>query len=1008
MRGLCLAAVVVLLQAALLSRQGGGPPYSPQDALSTFRLAEGFQIELFAAEPLVADPIAMEVDEAGRVFVVEMHGYPLDVSGTGRVVMLADSDGDGKPDRTQVFADGLRLPTGIMRWKRGLIVTDPPDVWYLEDADGDGRAEIKRKILTGFAKTNPQHTMNSPVYGLDNWIYLANEGPVRTIRYHDEFGDPGTEVGFAGNSSAPHLPVDAGGRNVRFRPDTFELDMLSSRGQFGQTFDEWGHHFLNTNNRHIYQEVMPARYLSRNPALLVPNVVEQLPDYRQPADVFPITRNPEFQLLTDVGVMTAASGVTCYLADLFPPEYRHAAFVAEGAHNLVHVDALSDHGVTFRASRMFEGREFLASTDPWFRPVNFYLGPDGALYVIDYYRKILEHPEWLDETTAKSNALYEGRDRGRIYRISPRGTPPPAWMNRTGLDRSSPTELVQALANPNIWWRRHAQRLLNDRKPRQAIAPLTRMALTGASAVGRVHALWTLEGLGRLEPDLIERTLHDAVPGVRENAISLAERHLQRSPALAGALLRDTNEADPKVRFQLLLTLGSIDTPEARTIWRRLLFDNVDDDWMQIAALSAARWDALELWRTAVDRFGSEDTRPRRTLIGRVASAARTPAAIGDILRRTTDSAPPAQAWWRIATLDGLATALRGSNRPGGDFDPERELVVKMMFADDDAGVRHASLQLLTVVGLPSTAASAPLLQRAERLVADRQADAAARVDAIRLLALHDVNRYAATLRELLTESEPGPVQMAAIRALGDGQDASIAATFVQLWDRWPPAVRGEAVRAMVRDPARIPVLLDAVAGGRIKSTEIERPLRIRLMMVDDARLRERARTLLVDPIVRSEQTATAHSAVIARYSEAAARGGDQERGRQVFNRVCASCHQFRGGNGAAFGPDLGEVRNRLPAALVLDILEPNHSIADRFELWTIELSDKTTTAGVVAAETPSSITLHQPGGLETTVPRDRIVSMHIAETSAMPEGLESQIDPQAMADLIAYIKGGR
>jgi putative membrane-bound dehydrogenase-like protein len=440
-----LMAALALLGASLVA-QRPGPPYSPRDALKTFRLADNFQIELFAAEPLIADPVAMEVDERGRTYVVEMPGYPLDVGGSGRIMLLHDTDRNGTPDRSTVFAAGLRLPTGIMRWKKGVIVTDSPEVWYLEDTDGDGRADVKRVMLTGFALTNPQHTTNTPLYGLDNWIYLANEGPVRTIRYGGLFGDVGTAVHFPARPDAPRLPPDADGRNVRFRPDTYELEMLSSRSQFGQTFDAWGHHFLNTNNRHIYQEVIAARYLARNPSLVVPTVVEQLPDYRMPAAVFPITEKPQFELLTDVGVMTSASGLTNYLADLFPLAYRRAAFVAEGAHNIVHAVSVRDHGVTFRASRMHDGREFLASTDSWFRPVNFYIGPDGALYLLDYYRRFFEHPEWMDEATAKSTDLYAGKDRGRIYRIVPRGTPAPSWTDRAGLGDAPSAELVRRLS----------------------------------------------------------------------------------------------------------------------------------------------------------------------------------------------------------------------------------------------------------------------------------------------------------------------------------------------------------------------------------------------------------------------------------------------------------------------------------------------------------------------------------------------------------------------------------
>jgi putative membrane-bound dehydrogenase-like protein len=996
--------ILALLQGPQPSTDGR-PPYSAQQALATFRIAEGFRIELYAAEPLVSDPVAMEVDEYGRTYVVEMHGYPLDVSGTGRIVLLQDTNRDGRPDKSVVFADGLRLPTGIMRWKNGVIVTDPPDVLYFEDTNGDGKADVKRQILTGFARTNPQHGMNTPVYGMDNWIYLANEGPVRTIRYQELFGDGGSEIHFTSQPDAPRLPPDANGRSVRFRPDTRELEMLSSRSQYGHTFDAWGHHFLNTNNRHLFQEVIAARYLSRNPAFAPPTVIEQLPDYRQPADVFPITRDPEFQLLTDVGVMTAASGVTCYLADLFPPPYRGAAFVAEGAHNIVHVDAIREHGATFRASRMQEGREFLASTDAWFRPVSFYIGPDGALYVIDYYRKILEHPEWLDDRTAKSSDLYAGSDRGRIYRIVPEGASPPSWADALTLGNASAAELVQRLGDSNIWWRRQAQRLLIDRAPAEAVALLTSLAAAADNPEGRVHALWTLEGLHKLQSAVIEAALRDPNPGVRENAIQIAELHLSDMPALAGSLLRMTSDANTRVRFQLLLTLGNLRSADAAAARNQLLFANVEDEWMQVAALSATGSDPLELWQSTVKRLMDADTPGGRALVAKIAGVAATGPDVRapqEILRAVLQGS--AVRWWTAPTLEGLASATRNDQRHNRGRDLDRELLAGRLFQAQDAAVRAAALQLLEILGLPSDSSSTALLNTAEALVRDAGADPGKRADAVRVLGMSDPSRYEQLLKTLLTRPERAPVQVAAVRVLAGIKGPQAAATFVDLWDRWTPAVRNEAIRGLVREPARIPVLLDAIASGKIKPTEIERPLRVRLMMVDDERQRDRARTLFAE-LTPIGGAPAARDEVVARYRAVTAMNGDVERGHQVFTRVCSVCHQYRGEGGTAFGPDLGEVRNRLPGSLLVDILEPNHSIADRYELWEVELTDGSTVAGVIGAETPASVTFRMPGGGQTTVPRARIASMRASDVSAMPEGLEAQIDVQQMADLIAFIR---
>ena len=1001
-----ILTLAILLLARLPPQQGpaGGPPYSPDQALKTFRIVDGFQIEQFAAEPLVASPVAMDVDEHGRLFVVEMPGYPLDVSGSGRVVLLSDGNGDGLPDRRAVFADGLRLPTGVMRWKNGVLVTDSPHVWYFEDTDGDMRADVKREILTGFALSNPQHTTNTPLYGLDNWIYLANEGPVRTTRYRELFGDAGSEVRFADRPNGPRLPPDADGRNVRFRPDTGELEMLAARSQFGQTFDDWGRHFLVTNSRHIYQEVIAARYAARNPSLVLSSVIAQLPDYPQPAALYPITENPEHQLLTDVGVMTSASGLTCYLADLFPAQYRSAAFVAEGAHNLVHAAAIYDRGATFGAKRMFDGREFLASTDAWFRPVNLYLGPDGALYVIDYYRKILEHPEWMDEATAKSQDVYAGQDRGRIYRITPAGTPRAQWLGRIGLGAAAPSALVQALAHPNIWWRRHGQRLLVDRKPPDIARLLETVAGSAEPPVGRVHALWTLHALGRLDDSTLTRSFRDPTAGVRENAIRIAELRLSKAPSLAAPLLALAGDPDPKVRFQLLLTIGALDTPAVRAARTRLLFDGIDDEWMQVAALSSPALDEVGLLRTAVERLASNDGPAARTLfrrLGTLGAASRGPLVLRDVLRTVTSSQRPGDDWWRGATLEGIAAGVPAGRRRGAALDAERMAIAKLLFEPATPAVRRGALAVVEAIGLPSGSSSSDIERRAQQIAGEARAEASARADAIRLLALASVDRYAPLFRSILSEAQPAPVQVAAIRALAMPAGDRHVSGLVDLWDRWTPAVREEAVRAFVREPGRMRILLDAAENKTIRLSEIEWPLRVRMMMVDDEALRARARAMFRPLGATAGET-------IERYRPAAAMSGDVRRGREVFARVCASCHQYRGAGGTRFGPDLGEVRGRLPMDLLGDILHPNRSIADGYELWTVELTDGSKASGVISAETPTALTFLLPGGSETVIPRRNIAAMRIAPVSAMPEGLAETIDVPAMADLIAFIKGGR
>src|SRR5438445_12424407 len=228
--------LISLSVLALAGCRKSGPPYSVNDALKTFKVESGFHVEKFLSEPDVESPVAMEVDENGRVYVVEDRGYPLSTDNPlGRVKMIEDTNGDGIPDRVTIFADKLVMPTGVMRWKKGILVTDAPNVWYFEDTDGDGKADIKKLVLTGFAVTNPQHTVNNPIYGLDNWIYLAHEGPATAIIFPDKFGDRGSDLRFPGVAGAPTLKPAR--RMVRFRPDTHELEYLSSSSQFGHSFD---------------------------------------------------------------------------------------------------------------------------------------------------------------------------------------------------------------------------------------------------------------------------------------------------------------------------------------------------------------------------------------------------------------------------------------------------------------------------------------------------------------------------------------------------------------------------------------------------------------------------------------------------------------------------------------------------------------------------------------------------------------------------------------------------
>ncbi len=946
--------------------------------MAMMEMAEGYRIEAFATEPDVVSPVAMEVDEDGRIYVVEDRAYPLDVEGrVGRVKLLEDTDGDGKPDHTTIFAENLVMPTGVMRWKKGILITDPPHVWYLEDSNADGKADVRKKVLSGFALTNPQHTVNSPVYGLDNWIYLAHENPTTAVIFQKEFGDRGSNIRFEDRLATE---LKERGRNIRFRPDTFELQALSGTSQFGHAFDDFGRHFVLNNTYHARHEVIAVRYLNRNPDLPVATATEDISDHGTPAKVYPIVPKTRFEMLTNVGEFTSACGLTLW---------RGGAFVAEPAHNLVHRDTYAASGATFKASRDRESAEFLASRDPWFRPVNFYVGPDGALYLLDFYRLVIEHPEWMStEAFRATRDLTAGIDRGRIYRITQGSMPPPQNVR---LGAAPSAELVKHLANQNPWWRRTAQRLLVDRKAMDAVPLLTTMAASHQSPVARLHALWTLDGLGQLETGFIEKALGDASSGVRENAILLAESRMASNAGLLKRLLSVENDADARVRFQLLCTLGFVPTPAARNVRDRLLASDFGDRWFQIAALSSSSEEAYRLFSLGVQRSAPASFfRNAAIVIG----ARMGPAEMQSLLMTVSSGS---EGEWRAATLEGLAAGLRAKNASVPEA-VKRQLV--RLFEEGDPGVRRGALRVLQLVGLSTGGHALAGVRRAEKDAGARTVDAELRADAIGLLALSDASRRRATFEELINSTEPESVQMAAVRAIGQIPGEQTSRFLLKSWRGLTGKVRMEAADALYRDPKRIPLVLAALKTGDIQPWTLAFRHRRQLVMHRDPAIRDAARSLF-------ESAQGERSKVIAQYQPALQKPADASRGKAIFESTCAKCHKFNG-VGAEVGPDLATVRHQPKQVLLTSILDPSQSISQGFEAYVVETVSGSTLDGVLAPQTATTLTLRHEEGKQDVIQRKDIRNMYAANLSAMPADMEKQINVQQMADLLEYVKSSR
>ncbi len=964
------------------------PPYTPSEALTTFELDSDFEIELFAAEPDIVDPVAMAFGPDGRIWVAENSGYPLDISGSrGRIKLLEDTDSDGRPDKTTLFADKLTLPTGVMPWKDGVLVTDAPDVLYLADTDGDGKSDIREPILTGFAFTNPQHTVSSPVYGLDNWIYLAHEGSTRASVFAEEFGDAGSEIHFPKRPQSPKVPVER--RGVRFRPDTFELELLAGPSQFGLAFSEWGDTFSLNNTYHVRHDVIAARYFERNPKLRTDRSSQNAFFDPRPATVYPITVNPRFEMLSDIGQMTSAAGLTRYLGGAFPG-YEDLAVVAEPTHNLVHADRWEAAGSTFVATPLHDGREFLASRDAWFRPVNFTIGPDGALYVVDYYRDVIEHPEWTSsETYEDSKLLYSGDDRGRIWRVTPKGGLPYAVPR---LGQEPVVQLARRLQSSNIWDRRTAQRLLVARGGPDVTDAVEELALSDANPVARVHALWTLNGLGALDDATIGEALGSASAGVRRNAILLAETRYRAEPEQWRRRLSPLAEdQDTQVRLQLLLTLGEQPSEDARRVRDKILFESLDDKWVQIAALTWQDRDPAALLNR-VSGLVREDRSGTRLLEHIASMAGDDPDSFSKVLQAAARlESPPLQA----AVLEGLSTGLQ---QPAAVTDADRGQIIALA-SSEDSRPRSAALELLSKTGLGAYSGTAA--DQARELARDASVDPSRRADALRLLALAGAYANAELFLELIDPGQPEEVQAAAVAGYAASRSPGLVELLLERWRELPPQARLEAGEALTQDMAGLEALVESLESDAIQPWMLSFRQRRRLVMHRDSDFRERARAALARSSLERKEVLDAYRQALAESP------GDASKGRVVFERVCKECHQLNG-RGSEVGPDLATVRTRPAVALLNDILLPNETIAQTYEAYVVETTDGRILDGVIGEQGPTTLTLRREGGETDVIDRSQIRSMRAAQLSAMPSDIEALATPGEVADVIRYIQTAR
>jgi putative membrane-bound dehydrogenase-like protein len=953
------------------------PAVAAKDAPGTFQVKQGFHLELVASEPNVASPVALSFDERGRMFVVEMIDYSERRDETphlGRIRMLEDTDGDGIFDKSTVYADNLAWPTAVFCYDGGIFVGSTPDILYLKDTTGDGKADVREVVFTGFAegvkRINVQAMLNTFIWGVDNRIHGAtsgNGGMIKSLR-HPEAG-----------------PLDLHGRDFVIDPRTMTMTSEAGGGQHGLSFDDYGRRFACNNSDHIRLYMYDDRYAARNPFYAMPAPLASIAVDGGAAEVFRISPEEPWRVIRtrwrvaglvsgpvegggrSAGYFTGATGNTIYRGNAFPKEFLDNAFVGDAGGNLVHRKVLSPDDVGLKAQRAADEQtvEFAASKDTWFRPVQFANAPDGTLYVIDMYRETIEHPWSLPENIKKFLDLNNGNDRGRIYRIVPDGFKQPKLPR---LDRAATKELVATLENPNGWHRDTASRLLYERQDKSAVPALVKLLDKSQSPLARIHALHALDGLSSLRPPNVRKALDDEDPWVRVHAIMLSEKFsLNSSPLdpIFKKLKQLTSDSSNLVRYQLAFTLGEfVDGSKAEALSEIARRDS-ESPWIQAAVLSSLANGAGEVFanlasdqKFAATKSGQEFLRQLVQIVG----AQNKPDEVSQVLTFIAKVNDPALAFSIVRALgNGVERA-------------------------------HSSLAKIDSGGNLKS-----ILSQAGRLVADDKAAEPARLEGIQLLGLTGYAESGPRLLSLLDSGQSQAIQLADVSTLARFNEPQLAGELTKRWATFTPRVRSEVLSVLLSRPERAVVLLQAIAGGDLQSSA--------LTTAQIKFLRTHGNPKVHDLAIKVLGIATANKRqeVIDAYQSALNLTGDAAKGKEIYLQRCSSCHRL-GGNGFALGPDLVTVKNTGKEKMLVNILDPNREVAPAYIAFQLDTKNDESLIGIIANETTSSITVRSAYGKENVIMRSNMKSMQSQSQSLMPEGLEQGLQPQDLANLLEYI----
>ena len=946
-------------------------PLSPQQAIAAFDVAPGFRVELVAAEPLVIDPVAFCFDPAGRLIVVEMRGYSERAdSMTGRVQRLTDRDGDGLMDHVETLVDGLSWPTAVQCWGEGIIVGVAPDILYFsvkDDAQGGAVVGPAETWFSGFSRSNVQGIMNSLRWGPD-------------LRLHGASSSNGGDI----SGITLEQPLRLGRQDFSIDPRNRAFRAVAGGGQHGMDFDSWGNKYATSNSDHLQQVLMLPAVAGRAPRLAnVPPLRRSIAEDGPAADVYRSSPVEPWRLLRThlrvsgqvpgivegggraAGYFTGATGVHIYRGDQWPDQPEQLALVCDVGGNLVHRKRLDDTGLWQIGRRIDDQTEFLRSSDTWFRPVQLGDGPDGALYVADMYREVIEHPASLPPVIKSQVDLNSGNDRGRIWRVVADNAPLRRQVER--LDTLDSPALVEFLQHPNEWQRRTAARLLVERQDAQVATALSKLASSAQRPQTRLEALAVLALLpSGIEPPVIIAALTDDHPAVRRRGVELAAT--QSVELAAEQVERLAADDQITVRFALAYAARALvpDAQRRADMLAAIALRDPADPWIRWA-VEGSLGDAAPLFFQRVRP--ALQAQPQANRLAWYQSVSCQLLASG-----------------QSSTVERLVEILQSDTLAAADRELLFQAVVAQLGGIQPAGGAESLANWARAQIAPE------LWERAQR----RDGRLAEAKPALQLVGWAGGPAAQRLLESLLAPAQSPSVQTAALETLVGNDPAAIELVIERL-PGLTPATGQAALAALASRVEGQLAIAQALDAGSLAAEALQADIKGLLRESRNPVVKQAAeKHLIQSPLVATGE-------LYETYHQALHQAGDLATGKAVFNRVCASCHQPEAGR-TRVGPDLVTVVEQPKEQILLSILDPNREVDARYATVQAITHAGQIFAGVVTAEADSSITIVDSQGVAHALPRIDIDELQTSKKSLMPEDLSKEIDATQMRDLISYL----